>query len=102
MGKNTAIRLNFISKMIFMNYYITLTTKCNMYCSYCYGKSCEDFGNNVELNIDYSLPQKIDYEIKDLIDFINHFIIRHCFKSDKTGKSDTFNRSLYVFYTTNN
>jgi uncharacterized protein len=42
-----------------------------MYCSYCYGKSCEDFGNNVELNIDYSLPQKINYEIKDLIDFIN-------------------------------
>jgi len=54
-----------------MNYYITLTTKCNMYCSYCYGKSCEDFGNNLELNIDYALPQKINYAIKDLIDFIN-------------------------------
>ncbi|WP_455368335.1 TIGR04084 family radical SAM/SPASM domain-containing protein [[Eubacterium] cellulosolvens] len=53
-----------------MNYYITMTTKCNMHCSYCYGKSCEDFGNNLELNIDYSLPQKINYEIKYLIDFL--------------------------------
>jgi uncharacterized protein len=42
-----------------------------MYCSYCYGKSCEDFGNNVELNLDYSLPQKINYEINDLTNFID-------------------------------
>jgi len=54
-----------------LNYYITLTTDCNLQCSYCYGKSCEDFENDFnDLAIDYSLPSSIAYEMKSLQDFL--------------------------------
>lgn len=55
-----------------MNYYVTLTTKCNLQCAYCYGKSCGDFGSDFgDLRIDYSLPTSIGYELSDLISFLN-------------------------------
>jgi putative peptide-modifying radical SAM enzyme len=54
-----------------MNFYLTLTTECNLQCRYCYGKSCEDFGNNFNnLAIDYSLPSSITYETASLLTFL--------------------------------
>ena len=54
-----------------MNFYVTLTTKCNLQCAYCYGKSCNDFGSDFgDLEIDYSLPTSINYEFSDLADFL--------------------------------
>ena len=54
-----------------MNFYVTMTTKCNLQCAYCYGKSCQDFGSDFgDLSIDYSLPTSISYEISDLTIFL--------------------------------
>ena len=54
-----------------MNFYITLTTRCNLQCSYCYGKSCQDVGSNFgDLEIDYSVPSSINYGIQDLARFL--------------------------------
>ncbi|MBS7626938.1 TIGR04084 family radical SAM/SPASM domain-containing protein [Candidatus Bathyarchaeota archaeon] len=54
-----------------MNFYITTTTKCNLECSYCYGKSCLDFGSDFKgLKIDYSVPTRMSYDIHDLARFI--------------------------------
>jgi putative peptide-modifying radical SAM enzyme len=57
-----------------MNFYVTLTTKCNLRCSYCYGKSCEDFGSDFHgLSIDYSVPSSISYQTDQLRDFLKHY-----------------------------
>ena len=54
-----------------MNYYVTLTTNCNLKCRYCYGKSCDDFGSDFHgINIDYSIPSRVNYEIHDLQRFL--------------------------------
>jgi uncharacterized protein len=54
-----------------MNFYVTLTTKCNLKCSYCYGKSCEDFGSDFHgLSIDYSVPSSISYQTAQLQSFL--------------------------------
>jgi len=54
-----------------LNYYVTLTTKCNLRCTYCYGKSCEDFGSDFgDLQIDYTIPTTINYELTDLVNFV--------------------------------
>ena len=54
-----------------MNFYVTLTTKCNLKCSYCYGKSCEDFGSDFHgLSIDYSVPSSISYQTAELQSFL--------------------------------
>ena len=54
-----------------LNYYVTLTTNCNMRCRYCYGKSCEDFGSDFHGNeIDYSVPSSISYDLEDLKSFL--------------------------------
>jgi uncharacterized protein len=53
-----------------MYFHIILTTRCNLQCTYCYGKSCDDmdtdFGN---FQIDYSLPSKLDYPVEWLKEF---------------------------------
>jgi len=55
-----------------LNFYTTLTTRCNLQCAYCYGKSCQDFGSDFgDLEIDYSLPASISYEVSDLSRFLN-------------------------------
>jgi len=46
-----------------MLFHILLTTECDLQCKYCYGKSCDDIDSDFNFNIDYSLPQKIDYNI---------------------------------------
>jgi len=54
-----------------VNFYITLTTECNLRCRYCYGKSCEDFGSDFHgLDIDYALPRSITYSVDTLEDFL--------------------------------
>lgn len=54
-----------------MHYYITLTSKCNLKCTYCYDKSCEDFDSDFgDYEIDYSLPSEITYNISQLKDFL--------------------------------
>jgi len=54
-----------------MNFYVTLTTNCNLRCRYCYGKSCEDFGSDFhDLTIDYSVPSSMTYNVEALQDFL--------------------------------
>jgi len=54
-----------------LNFYLTLTTNCNMKCRYCYGKSCEDFGSDFhDLQIDYSLPTLMAYSVQTLRTFL--------------------------------
>ncbi len=54
-----------------MNFYVTLTTNCNLKCKYCYGKSCEDFGDNFNgLEIDYSIPSSVTYGVDALRNFL--------------------------------
>lgn len=50
-----------------MQYYVTLTSNCNLRCRYCYGKCCDDFGVDLgALEIDYSVPNSIEYDLTDL------------------------------------
>jgi putative peptide-modifying radical SAM enzyme len=54
-----------------MNFYVTLTTQCNLKCRYCYGKSCEDFGSDFRsLDIDYSIPSSVKYRTDELRSFL--------------------------------
>lgn len=54
-----------------LNFYVTLTTSCNLQCKYCYGKSCEDFGSDFhDLQIDYSTPRSISYSAEVLKNFL--------------------------------
>ena len=54
-----------------MNFYVTLTTNCNLRCKYCYEKSCEDFGSDFHgLAIDYSIPSSVTYETGVLRKFL--------------------------------
>jgi putative peptide-modifying radical SAM enzyme len=54
-----------------MNFYVTLTTDCNLQCKYCYGKSCDDFGSDFHgLEIDYSIPSTVSYGIDAFRKFI--------------------------------
>jgi putative peptide-modifying radical SAM enzyme len=54
-----------------MNFYVTLTTNCNLRCKYCYEKSCEDFGSDFHgLAIDYSIPSSPTYETGVLRKFL--------------------------------
>jgi len=50
-----------------MQYYVTLTTDCNLQCKYCYEKCCNDIGTDLgEFEIDYSVPSSIGYDIAEL------------------------------------
>jgi uncharacterized protein len=54
-----------------VHYYVTLTNDCNLKCTYCYGKSCEDFGSDFhDLSIDYSLPSSMSYSVETLREFL--------------------------------
>jgi len=54
-----------------LNFYVTLTTECNLQCLYCYGKSCEDFGSDFnDLTVDYSLPSSVSYDTELLPTFL--------------------------------
>ena len=54
-----------------MNFFITLTTACDLQCRYCYGECCDDFDNPDDaLDIDYFIPQKVGYSTEALKTFL--------------------------------
>ena len=57
-----------------MFFHVILTTECNLQCRYCFGESLddfdEDFGTDIEVN--YDLPRKINYNTK----LLNKFCLR--------------------------
>ncbi len=62
-----------------MHYYISLTSKCNLNCKYCYGKSVDDFmSKDEEKMYDFEIPSdtivKIE-ELKKLSDGDDDFVI---------------------------
>ena len=54
-----------------MFFHVILTSDCNLQCKYCFGESLddfdEDFGDDIE--IDYNLPRKINYDVELLKEF---------------------------------
>jgi len=51
-----------------MFFHVILTGECNSQCRYCFGEALEDVDEDFSgLEVDYSLPSKIDYDI-DLLD----------------------------------
>jgi uncharacterized protein len=54
-----------------MNFFITLTTACDLQCRYCYGECCDDFDGSCDpRDIDYFLPRDVSYDTPALRDFI--------------------------------
>ncbi|UCB60662.1 MAG: TIGR04084 family radical SAM/SPASM domain-containing protein [Candidatus Bathyarchaeota archaeon] len=52
-----------------MFFHVLLTTECDLQCKYCYGKSCDDIDSDFQFDIDYSLPQTLNYDIAELAAF---------------------------------
>ena len=53
-----------------MHYYLALTSKCNLLCKYCYGKSCEDYLTpKEEEKYDFTLPEDTDFKVDELEKF---------------------------------
>jgi putative peptide-modifying radical SAM enzyme len=54
-----------------MNFFITLTTACDLQCRYCYGECCDDFDEAIDIgDIDYYLPRDVAYPTGALRTFI--------------------------------
>ncbi|MEM4270704.1 MAG: TIGR04084 family radical SAM/SPASM domain-containing protein [Candidatus Pacearchaeota archaeon] len=55
-----------------MHYHLILTESCNSECRYCYKKSFEDFGNNLDkkFKFDFSCPENLEIGIKKLKGFL--------------------------------
>jgi len=54
-----------------MNYFITMTTACDLECRYCYGECCDDFdGCDDSFSYDYFLPRAIAYSTETLKAFL--------------------------------
>lgn len=55
-----------------MYFHVMTTTTCNSQCRYCYEKSCRDFDTplNKKWKFDFSMPEKISYNLKDLKKFL--------------------------------
>ena len=50
-----------------MFYHLLLTTECDLQCKYCFGEVLDDFYTDFsELDIDYSLPKQITYDLESL------------------------------------
>jgi uncharacterized protein len=54
-----------------MFFHVITTTQCNLQCRYCFGETLEDFDENFgdDLEVDYSLPRKISYNLDSLARF---------------------------------
>jgi uncharacterized protein len=53
-----------------MFFHVVLTTECNLQCRYCFGETMEDFDEDFgEFEVDYSLPHRINYDVKALAAF---------------------------------
>ena len=57
--------------LVGMFFHVILTTGCNLQCRYCFGESLDDFDEDFsdDLEVDYSLPHKITYDVNLLKDF---------------------------------
>lgn len=56
-----------------MHYYLAMTSKCNLLCKYCYGKTTEDFLTNEEKeNYDLDLPADMNFKIEELKKFATY------------------------------
>ncbi len=54
-----------------MNFFITLTTACDLECRYCYGECCDDFDSHDDgFSYDYFLPRAIEYRTETLKAFL--------------------------------
>lgn len=55
-----------------MYFHILTSTECNSECRYCYSKSCDDFGNDLDdsFKFDFLMPLKITYKVEDIKNFI--------------------------------
>ena len=54
-----------------MNFFVTLTTACDLQCRYCYGECCDDFdGHDDGFAYDYFLPRAVAYETGALRAFL--------------------------------
>ena len=62
-----------------MYFHIITSIDCNSECRYCYRKSCEDFGNdlNETFKFDFSMPPRIKYSVNDLKSFLAKSKTRH-------------------------
>jgi uncharacterized protein len=54
-----------------MFFHVIMTTECNLQCRYCFGETLDDFDENFgdDLEVDYSLPRKISYNLDLLARF---------------------------------
>jgi uncharacterized protein len=53
-----------------MFFHVILTGECNSQCKYCFGEALEDMDNDFSgFEVDYSLPQKMAYDVGLLQDF---------------------------------
>lgn len=57
---------------LFMHYHIILTEICNLKCTYCYGKSMEEFENGLEEKWDYDpdTPERSEVSVERLKKFL--------------------------------
>ena len=51
-----------------MFFHVILTSDCNLQCKYCFGESLDDFDEEFgdDIEVDYNLPRKINYDIASL------------------------------------
>jgi uncharacterized protein len=55
-----------------MNFFVTLTTACDLQCRYCYGECCDDFdGRDDGFAYDFFLPKRIAYDAGALKTFLS-------------------------------
>ncbi len=54
-----------------MFFHVIVTNKCNLQCRYCFGEALDDFDEDFEenLEIDYNLPSRINYDVGLLSEF---------------------------------
>jgi uncharacterized protein len=54
-----------------MFFHVILTSNCNLQCKYCFGESLDDFDEEFgdDIEIEYNLPHKINYDIGSLKEF---------------------------------
>jgi putative peptide-modifying radical SAM enzyme len=55
-----------------MFFHLLLTSDCNLQCKYCFGESLDDFDEEFgdDIDIDYNLPRKANYDVADLNRFV--------------------------------